>query len=57
MSDHGLVAPSRELRRVLLRLRDAVAIHRTIQVTKPTATIDSVPPMISWASNVSPFGP
>ena len=37
--------------------RAARAIQKIIQVTKPTATIDSVPPMASWASKVSPRGP
>ena len=33
------------------------AIQKIIQVTKPTATIDSPPPIISWASKVRPRGP
>ena len=33
------------------------AIQKIIQVTRPTATIDSVPPMASCASNVSREGP
>ena len=33
------------------------AIQKIIQVTKPTATMDSVPPMASWASKVRVFGP
>ncbi|VTR78792.1 hypothetical protein CHMI_03577 [Cellulomonas hominis] len=33
------------------------AIHRIIQVSRPAATSDSVPPMASCASNVRPFGP
>ena len=33
------------------------AIQKIIQVTRPTATIDSVPPMASCASNDSPEGP
>ena len=33
-------------------MRDAVRIQNTIQVTKPTATIDSTPPKISWASKL-----
>ncbi len=33
------------------------AIQKTIQVTKPTATIDRVPPIASWASKVSRRGP
>ena len=33
------------------------AIQKIIQVTRPTATIDSVPPMASCASNDSPDGP
>ena len=37
--------------------RAALAIQKIIQVTKPTATIDSAPPISSWASKVSPFGP
>ena len=37
--------------------RAALAIQKIIQVTKPTATIDSSPPISSWASKVSPFGP
>ena len=39
------------------RVRAERAIHITIQVTKPTATIDSVPPIASCASKVSPRGP
>ena len=38
-------------------LRACSAIQNTIQVTKPTAMIDSVPPMASCASKVSPRGP
>ena len=38
-------------------LRADRAIHITIQVTKPTATIDSTPPMVSCASKLSPRGP
>ena len=33
------------------------AIQKIIQVTRPTATIDSVPPMASCASNDRPEGP
>ena len=33
--------------------RAALAIQKIIQVTKPAATIDSEPPMISWVSKVS----
>ena len=39
------------------RLRAERAIHITIQVTKPTATIESVPPIASCASKLSPRGP
>ena len=39
------------------RVRAVRAIHIIIQVTKPTAMIDSVPPIASWASNSSPRGP
>lgn len=39
------------------RLRAERAIQKIIQVTKPTATMDSVPPIASWASNVRPRGP
>ena len=35
----------------------ALAIQKIIQVTKPTATIERKPPIASWASKVSPFGP
>ena len=34
-------------------MRAARRIQKIIQVTKPTATIDSVPPNVSCASNVS----
>ena len=37
--------------------RAARAIQKIIQVTKTTATIESEPPMASWASKVSPRGP
>ena len=37
--------------------RAAFAIQKIIQVTNPTATIESKPPMSSWASKVSPLGP
>ena len=37
--------------------RAAPAIQKIIQVTKPTATIDSPPPISSWASKVRPRGP
>ena len=37
--------------------RAARAIQKIIQVTKPTATIDRMPPISSWASKVSPRGP
>ena len=37
--------------------RAALAIQKIIQVTNPTATIESAPPISSWASNVSPRGP
>jgi hypothetical protein len=37
--------------------RAAFAIQKIIQVTNPTAMIDSRPPMSSWASKVSPRGP
>ena len=37
--------------------RAARAIQKIIQVTKPTATIDRVPPIASWASKVRPRGP
>ena len=37
--------------------RAARAIQKIIQVTKPTATIDSSPPISSCASKVSPLGP
>ncbi len=33
------------------------AIQKIIHVTKPTAMIESVPPMNSWASNVRVEGP
>ena len=33
------------------------AIQKIIQVIRPTATIESVPPMASCASNDSPDGP
>ena len=32
-------------------------MKKIIQVTKPTATIDNVPPIASWASKLKPFGP
>ena len=35
----------------------ALAIQKIIQVTKPTAMIDSSPPISSWASKVRPLGP
>ena len=34
-------------------VRAAPAIQKIIQVTKQTATIESVPPMSSWVSNVN----
>ena len=34
-----------------------VAIQKIIQVTKPTAMIESPPPISSWASKVRPLGP
>ena len=37
--------------------REARAIQKIIQVTNPTAMIESVPPISSCASNVSPRGP
>ena len=37
--------------------RAARAIQKIIQVTKTTAMIDSVPPIVSWASKVRPRGP
>ena len=37
--------------------RAADAIQKIIQVTKPTATMDSAPPISSWASKVRPLGP
>ena len=40
-----------------LMLRAARAIQKIIQVTNPTAMIDSEPPISSCASNVSPRGP
>ena len=33
------------------------AIQKIIQVMRPTAMIDSVPPMASCASKLSPLGP
>ena len=40
-----------------LRPRAARAIQKIIQVTKPTATIDRLPPISSCASKVRPRGP
>ena len=58
-SDHGLasVAWSTWDRSSPEMPRAALAIQKIIQVTKPTAMIDSRPPISSWASNVRPFGP
>ncbi len=42
---------------VLLRVRAVLPIQKTIQVTSPTATIESVPPRVSWASKLMPYGP
>ena len=39
------------------RCRAVRAIQNTIQVTSPTATMDRLPPIASWASNVRPRGP
>ena len=38
-------------------VRAVRAIQKTIQVTMPTATIESDPPIASCASNVRPRGP
>ena len=39
------------------RPRAARAIQKIIQVTRPTATIDRMPPIASWASKVRLRGP
>ena len=39
------------------RPRAARAIQKIIQVTNATAMIERQPPIISWASKVSPRGP
>ena len=58
-SDHGLASAEWSIwdRSSPDMLRAARAIQKIIQVTNPTATIDSSPPISSWASKVSPFGP
>ncbi len=37
-------------------MREAVAIQKIIQVTSPTATMERLPPMNSWASNGQALG-
>ena len=57
-SDQGLAwAASSCPRRSVARVREAEAIQKIIQVTRPTARMDSEPPMISWAWKLNPLGP
>ena len=57
--DHGRASAARSTwpRSSPQRPRAARAIQKIIQVTKPTATIDRMPPISSWASKVRPRGP
>ena len=56
---HQLVSAATSIwvRRSPARPRAARAIQKIIQVTRPTARIDRIPPIASWASKVRLRGP
>ena len=41
----------------IFMVRAVLPIQKIIHVTKPTATSESVPPRISWAWKLRPYGP